>query len=74
MNDLSSNTKEAKCVSVKAAAEAMGKSEQFIRIGLQRRLLPIGSAVKMSSKWTYYISPELFYNFTGIRVEKTLEN
>ena len=35
------------------AAQVMGCSAQFIRIGLQRGLLDIGDAVKMSSKWTY---------------------
>ena len=34
----------------------MGVSEQFIRIGLQRGSLPIGCAVKMSDRFTYYIS------------------
>ncbi|MBN2796211.1 MAG: hypothetical protein JXR88_12445 [Clostridia bacterium] len=58
-----------KSISVKEAAEAMGKCEQFVRIGLQRGLLPIGSAVKMSSKWTYYISPQLFKEFTGVTFE-----
>lgn len=43
-------------VTVKEAAKLMGVSEQFIRIGLQRGELPIGSCVKMSSKWTYHIS------------------
>lgn len=45
-------------VTVKKAAELLGVSQQFIRIGLQRGRLPIGSAVRMSSKWTYHISPE----------------
>ena len=61
-----------KNLSVKQAAELMGKSEQFIRIGLQRQLLPIGSAVKMSSKWTYYISPKLFSEYVGIHLEEVL--
>lgn len=39
------------------AANIMGCSAQFIRIGLQRGLLDIGDAVKMSTKWTYNISP-----------------
>ena len=39
------------------AAYVMGCSAQFVRIGLQRGLLDIGDAVKMSSKWTYNISP-----------------
>jgi hypothetical protein len=57
-----------KSISVKQAAEIMGKHQQFIRIGLQRQLLPIGAAVKTSSKWTYYISPELFKQYTGMEV------
>ncbi|NLK94707.1 MAG: hypothetical protein GX275_05910 [Clostridiales bacterium] len=59
-----------KGLSVKEAAELMGKSEQFVRVGLQRNLLPIGSAVKMSSHWTYYISPKLFSDFTGIDIKE----
>lgn len=39
------------------AAEVMGCSPQFIRIGMQRNLLDIGDAIKMSSIWTYNISP-----------------
>ena len=43
----------------------MKKSEQFIRIGLQRGLLPFGTAVKLSTRYTYYISPKLFYEYIG---------
>jgi len=39
------------------AAYVMGCSAQFIRIGLQRGLLDIGNAVRMSTRWTYNISP-----------------
>ena len=45
-------------VKIKEAAELLGISQQFIRIGMQRNQLPIGTAVKMSSVWTYYISRE----------------
>ncbi len=45
-------------ISVKEAAARMGVCEQFIRIGLQRSILPFGYAVKLSSKWTYYISED----------------
>jgi len=58
-----------KNISVKKAAEMMGKSQQFIRIGLQRGLLPFGTAVKMSSIWTYYISPKQFYEYIGYQSE-----
>lgn len=52
-------------VKVKEAAERLGVSEQFIRIGLQRKLLPIGTAIKLSSRWTYHISPELLDKYAG---------
>lgn len=52
-------------ISVKEAAKIMGKSEQFVRIGLQRGLLPFGQAIKMSSMYTYYISPKLFEEYVG---------
>lgn len=52
-------------VTVKAAAEILGVSPQFIRIGMQRGLLPIGAAVKMSSKWTYHISPAKLREYIG---------
>ncbi len=55
-----------KSLSVKKAAEIMGKSQQFVRVGLQRGLLPFGTAVKMSSMWTYYISPKQFCEYVGV--------
>lgn len=42
------------------AAVLMGVSPQFVRIGLQTGKLPFGTAVKMSSRWTYYINEEKF--------------
>lgn len=52
-------------MTVKEAARLLGKSEQFIRIGLQRGILPFGYAVKMSSKWTYHISEHKIYEYIG---------
>ena len=52
-------------ISVREAAEILGVSQQFIRIGLQRERLPIGTAVKMSSRWTYHISPKLLKEYVG---------
>ncbi len=49
-------------------ARLLGKSEQFVRIGLQRKTLPFGWAVKTSSQWDYFISPVLFQQYTGIVV------
>ena len=44
----------------------MGKSQQFVRICLQRGLLPIGTATKTGKKnWNYYISPKLLREYVG---------
>lgn len=58
------------------AAKVMGCSPQFIRIGLQQGKLHIGEAIKMSSMWTYNISPALLAARQGITVgelEATIE-
>lgn len=50
---------------VVVAAQRMGKCQQFIRLGLQQGVLPFGTAVKLSSKWSYYISPKKFEEYVG---------
>ena len=57
-------------ISVKEAADILGKSQQFVRIGLQLERLPIGTAVKTSSRWTYHISPKLLKEYAGQEVAK----
>ena len=52
-------------ISIKEAAQRMGKSQQFVRVGLQRNVFPFGYAVKMSSKWTYHISRKKFEEYVG---------
>lgn len=52
-----------KKLTVKQAAKIMGVSPQFIRIGLQTGRLPFGTAVKMSSRWTYYINKKEFFAY-----------
>lgn len=56
------------------AALIMGCSAQFVRIGLQRGLLDIGDAVKMSSKWTYNISPSKLAARQGMTLEELERN
>ena len=46
-------------------AKLLDKSPQFVRIGLQRGVLPFGTAIKMSSKWTYHISEAKVYEYLG---------
>ena len=50
---------------VSECTKLLGKSEQFIRIGLQRGILPFGTAIKMSSKWTYHISDAKVHEYLG---------
>ncbi|MCI3029757.1 helix-turn-helix transcriptional regulator [Desemzia sp. C1] len=52
-------------VPISVAAKKMGKSEQFIRVGLQRGVFDFGYAVKMSSKYSYHISPSKFKKYIG---------
>lgn len=53
-------------ITVREAAKRLHKSEQFIRIGMQRGILPIGYAMQISTKrWTYYISPVKIQELTG---------
>lgn len=56
-------------LSVKEVAERMNKSQQFVRIGLQRGIFSFGYAVKMSSKWTYHISRKQFEEYVGKETE-----
>ena len=61
-------------VKIEEAAKEMGKSQQFIRIGLQRKTLPFGVTEKLSTKYTYYISPIQFYKYIGKAIpEKYIE-
>lgn len=56
-------------LSVSKTAGLMNVSEQFIRVGLQKGVFPWGYAVKMSTQWTYFISPQKFMEYTGIKVK-----
>lgn len=63
-------------VPVNVAARIMGKSPQFVRIGLQRGILPIGKAMKTNDhneQYDYYISPKLLAEFTGHEIDTEKE-
>ena len=50
------------------AARILEKSEQFVRIGLQRQLLPFGFAMKRDGcrKFDYFINPAQFAAYCGV--------
>lgn len=65
-------------VPVTEAAKLMGKDQQFIRQGIIKGVLPIGTAFKKilppdkwgiekeSTQYDFYISPRLLWEYTGI--------
>lgn len=51
---------------VSEAAEIMGVSRQFIRVGLQKGIFPWGYAVQISkTRFTYFISRSKLLEFIG---------
>ena len=55
-------------MTIAECARLMNVREQFVRVGLQKEVLPFGYAVRISGgRWTYYISREKFEESTGIR-------
>lgn len=55
-----------KKISVDEAAKLMNKSSQFVRVGLQQNVLPIGAAVRNKGRYSYYISPDRLREFLGM--------
>lgn len=55
------------------AAAILNVSPQFIRIAMQQGKLPIGTAVQMSSIWTYHISEKLLADYSGKNIPEELE-
>ena len=54
-------------IPLKEAARIMNKDYQYVRMGIIEGILPIGTAFKMpnSSSYSFYISPRLFWEYTG---------
>lgn len=57
-------------ITVAQAAQLMNKDQVYIREGIKSGRLPIGTAIRLpgSTKYSYYISPKLFWEYTGIIV------
>ena len=56
---------ENKTLTVKETSKILGKTEQFIRIGLQRGILPFGHAVLMDKEWSYVIYKKKLEDYVG---------
>ena len=54
------------------AAMILNVSPQFVRIAMQQGKLPIGTAIKMSSIWTYHISEKLLADYSGKNIKKEI--
>lgn len=50
-------------MTVEEAAERMNVSKQFIRFGLRHNRLPFGVAVKISTRYTYFIDKKKFERY-----------
>lgn len=59
-------------IKVSEAAALLHVSQQFIRVGMQQNVLPIGTALKMSSKWTYNITEGKLAEYSGVNVEEEI--
>ena len=55
------------------AAMILNVSPQFVRFAMQRKELPIGTAVRMSTIWTYHISEKLLADYSGKDIKAELE-
>ena len=63
------NVMEKNYLTVVEASKLMGVSPQYVRVGLQKGILPFGYAVQISrERYTYFISREKFIEHTGIKV------
>lgn len=69
ITDLGFPTHRIVKVTVRGAARCLGKSVDFVRIGLQQGILPFGVAVPgRGGKWNYDIRPDKFREYVGDEV------
>lgn len=62
-------------LSVEEIARFMGKSKEFVRMGIENGSLPIGSYTRVGKKASYYISPKRALEFMGYkRDEKNINS
>ena len=62
----------SKTVKVVEAAAILGVSPQYVRVAMQQGVLKIGSAIKMSSMWTYNIQADKLSEAVGHDISEEL--
>lgn len=57
------------------AASIMGKSDLFVREGMRRGELPIGTAMQLpgSKRWNFFISPPMLAEYLGVELSDLLQ-
>lgn len=62
---------ESNRLTIKEAAKAMGISQQFLRVGIQKGIFSFGTAMQLTgNKYVYYINKNHFEEETGIKINK----
>ena len=64
------NVEKVKTITTTEAAKILGKSADFIRVGLQLNRFPFGTAVppkKKGGRWNYIIIESSFLEYAGIK-------
>lgn len=58
---------QPKNISVEQASKLIGKSQQWVRIAMQRNIINIGTCIKRDGckRYDYYINPTLLYKYLG---------
>lgn len=59
-----------RAITTAEAGAIMGKGAQYVRVAMQQGILHIGECCKMSSQWTYSISPALLAARQGLTMEQ----
>ena len=59
-------------IKIAQAAKLAGKTQQYIRIAMQRNLIDIGVAMKMpgANKYYYDIRPQTLAEYLGVSLEE----
>lgn len=58
------------------AGKIIGKNAEFIRAGLRQKIFDFGSAVQneKTGRWNYNIIKNKFFEYAGVKEDKTNEN